>query len=124
MKAAIDALIGERTYRSLRTPERFSLRRIDRVAAKGKEQAITLYEVLDAESPERRRAKLSTREILENVLECYFAREFGLAVELLERARSLDPQDTVLVLLAERCTRYAAKPPPPEWQGFETLLQK
>ena len=51
-------LIGEHTYASLDVPHRFSLRMVDRVAAKGKKKAVSLYEVLDAETPGRRLAKI------------------------------------------------------------------
>jgi class 3 adenylate cyclase len=117
-------LIGEQTYTGLSDPGRFDIRMVDRVAAKGKVQAVTLYEVLDGETAARRAAKESTRSLLERGLQLYFDRDFEGASRVLGHARTLDPQDGVLAVLAERALRYNLEPPPPQWQGFETLTHK
>lgn len=117
-------LIGDRTYRSLPDPAAFSLRRVDCVTVQGKAQVVTLYEVLDAERPERRAAKEATRGLLDAAMSAYFDRRFAEAVEGVAEALALDPGDRVLTLLAERAGRYAAKPPPADWQGFEALQHK
>ena len=116
-------LIGEHTFRSLREPGKFTIRRVDRVATKGKQLAISLYEVLDSESPERRRAKESTRDLLEQALALSLAGDFAPARDVLEKARAIDPADSVLALLFERCARYAANPPR-AWLGAEQFDEK
>ena len=116
-------LIGEHTFRTLRKPTRFTIRLVDRVAAKGKQLAISLYEVLDAESPERRRAKQSTRELLEKALALSLAGDFASARDVLENAQGIDPADPVLALLFERCARYAVKAPV-AWPGAEQFDEK
>ena len=115
-------LIGESTFERLGAPGEFSIRLIDRVAVKGKLQAASLYEVLDAERPERRQAKESTRELLGEAMACYCGRDFAAARRIINEALKLDPQDTVLAIFAGRCERYLETPPPPDWQGFETLV--
>ena len=117
-------LVGEHTKTSLRDGGRFSLRAVDRVAAKGKVQAMTLYEVLDAEEPARRAAKESTRSLLDDARGLYAGRCFAEAQQLLAQARAIDPNDAVLVRLAERCRRYENDPPPADWQGVEALDSK
>ena len=117
-------LIGEHTFLSLVEPARFSFRLVDRVAAKGKQLAVSLYEVLDAEVPDRRAAKERTRELLDSAMALYRARDFGSAVQVIKQARLIDPADLVLTQICERCNRYAADPPLPDWQGFEQFDQK
>jgi hypothetical protein len=117
-------LVGEQTQRLLEDGGRFSLRAVDRVAAKGKAQAMTLYEVLDAEEPARRAAKESTRARLDEARALYGDRRFAESRRLLAEAREIDPHDAVLSLLAERCRRYELEPPPPEWRGVEALDSK
>ncbi len=117
-------LIGEHTYDSLFAPERFSIRKVDRVAVKGKVGAIALYEVLDAESPERRAAKQATLAPLERAMDLYFERDFSGARDLLQDVVATDPEDAVAALFAGRAERYVAAPPPSDWQGFETLDHK
>jgi predicted ATPase/class 3 adenylate cyclase len=117
-------LIGEQTYASLTHPERFSVRAIDRVAAKGKELAVMLYEVLDGETGERRAAKEATRPLLDEGMRLYFARDFHAAQAAFTEAGELDREDAVLRILSERARRYADSPPPPQWHGVETLTHK
>ncbi|MBO9649384.1 MAG: AAA family ATPase [Variovorax sp.] len=116
-------LIGEATYQALRDPDAFELRRVDRVAVKGKNIAVDVYEVIDAESPERREAKLATRKRLESAMTLYFEGEFEAALGLFEEAGAADPHDAVPQIFIERCTRYMREPVK-EWEGFERLLHK
>jgi len=117
-------LIGEQTYDRLADPERFSIRQIDRVAVKGKSYGVRLYEVLDAERPERRALKERTRELLHGARVAYEQRRFGEACEALEQAIAIDPADRVLDIVLGRCRKYEFAPPPESWQGFETLSHK
>ncbi len=117
-------LVGESTVAGLRDRQRLSLRMVDRVAVKGKQRAVVLYEVLDAETPARRAAKEATRELMVEAMENYAARAFERAHALFRRARDADPEDAVAALFVERAARYAADPPPSSWPGFETLEHK
>jgi class 3 adenylate cyclase len=117
-------LIGEHTYQSLGDAGKFSIRMVDHVAVKGKQNAIALYEVLDAEAPERRAAKEATQARLSNAMEYYFARDFVAAHGIFAEALCTDPEDSVLSIFTERSQRYASKAPPPDWQGFEVLTHK
>lgn len=117
-------LIGEQTQRAVAASGRFALRPVDRVAAKGKVRAITLYEVLDAEPPDRRAAKEATRDLFDRATSLYVARDFAAALELLAEAQRIDPQDAVLHVLAARCERLRLQPPPADWDGAEALESK
>jgi len=105
-------------------PDRFSLRRVDRVAVKGKEAGIDIHEVLDAETPERRQAKEDTRPLLDEGMEHYLAREFDRAEARFVEALSRTPRDVVLQTLLARAQRYRAEPPPSDWDGVEQLTRK
>lgn len=117
-------LIGEQTFRSLAEPQRFAIRRVDRVAVKGKHTAVELYEVIDADRPERLAAKLATRTRLHAAMQLYFVREFSAARAAFERLARDDPEDAVPPIFAERCARYAEVPPRDDWRGFERLTSK
>jgi hypothetical protein len=117
-------LISEHTFRGLVEPERFAIRRVDRVAVKGKNDAVDVYEVVDAEAPERRAAKIATRPMLDAAMESYFARKFEVALASFKQVSAQDPEDAVPVLLAVRCSRYLQAPPPENWRGFEKLINK
>ena len=110
-------LIGEGTHRKLYRPDAFSLRMVDRVAVKGKQNAITVYEVIDAEVPERREAKEATKGLLEAAQERLIKRDFAGARSVLAEAISMDPHDAVLIHLAQRAERRSVVPPPSDCGG-------
>ncbi len=106
-------LIGEHTFSSLVEPNTYAIRLVDRVVVSGKSAAVDLYEVLDAEAPARREAKLATRNLLRSAMGRYFDGKFETALPLFERACAEDPDDAVLeILFAERCSRHLHELPP------------
>jgi class 3 adenylate cyclase len=117
-------LIAENTFKTLEHPSGFSTRMVDCVAVKGKAIAVHLYEVLDAETDNRRAAKEATKTHLCTAQEAYYARDFARAHQILEEAINMDPADPVLSLFASRSAKYMAEPPGPDWQGYEKLYQK
>ncbi len=118
-------LIGEQTFHRLGdAAHRFSVRAVDRVSAKGKVNAMVLYEVLDAEDPVRREAKESTREMLDEARALYAGRRFAESGAMLGAAREIDRHDKTLHLLADRCARYERHAPPDDWAAVEALDSK
>jgi predicted ATPase/class 3 adenylate cyclase len=117
-------LIGAHMFQSLTEPHDFTIRKVDRVAVKGKNAPFDVYEVIDAETPERAAAKRATRTLLDTAMTRYFGREFEAALVLFEQASAEDPDDVVPTLFLERCERYLESPPPADWQGFEKLTSK
>ncbi|MHA7131197.1 AAA family ATPase [Algoriphagus namhaensis] len=117
-------LIGENTYLALEDPTRYSIRMVDRVAVKGKQEAIRLYEVLDAESEDRKKAKEATQSLLEEGMSAFYARRFAEANDLFSKASIQDSEDPILRLFAERSEKYLKTPPPENWRGYEVLHTK
>ena len=56
-------LISEHTFRTLTEPDAHAIRLVDRVAVAGKDDPVDVYEVIDAETPPRRAAKLANSRI-------------------------------------------------------------
>jgi class 3 adenylate cyclase len=114
-------LVTEDTIRALVDPERFPHRELDRVRAKGKTEAVTVYEVLDGPMDE---AKVETRRIFSQGLEAYRGGRFEEA-----RLRFLDclrdaPQDVAAGLYVERCEARSKSDVPEGWCGITELTQK
>jgi predicted ATPase/class 3 adenylate cyclase len=114
-------LISEHTLQNLNEPDAFAIRMVDCVAVRGKRFGVKLYEVIDAETPERRAIKLATRAPLQSAMKSYFAWEFKAARRAFESLCSQSPEDPVPALFAERCERYLRKPPSPGWNGIEKI---
>lgn len=123
-KYGVKILIGEQTYEALENRELFSIRMVDYVAVKGKGIAIKLYEIMDAESEERKQAKFKTQPLLKKGLEYYFSRDFTQAIDQFREAIIIDQKDPVLRLFLDRAQNYILNPPPQDWAGFEKLQQK
>jgi len=95
-------LISEATFKKL-TLEVFKPRLIDKVAVKGKESSVLVYEVLDAETPEVFEKKQTTLKLFDQGLDLYQNQRFEEALPLLCRCLELVAEDTVAALYVERC---------------------
>jgi adenylate cyclase len=98
--------------------EDLAFRLVDKVAVKGKEQAVRVYELLGlrVDCAEQ----LARAEAYERALDVYFGGDFGQAIDLL-RAHADDPPSRVLV---ERCKAMIARPPPQGWNGVYVAASK
>jgi adenylate cyclase len=108
-------LAAESVYEAAR--ESFAFRRLDRVAVRGRTQGTLVYELLGPAGGEERPPAITAYE---EALEAYFARDFARALRRLE-GHGDDPPSRVL---AERCRRLRAEPPPPGWDGISVAATK
>ncbi|MHB2018477.1 MAG: adenylate/guanylate cyclase domain-containing protein [Candidatus Xenobia bacterium] len=92
----------------------FAFRRIDRVAVKGRQQGILIYELLGPPGTPRTEAV----ERYEQALKAYFARDFQQALSL------LDPHDAPSQRLITRCHALIETPPPVDWDGSFVATMK
>ncbi len=98
--------------------DEFAVRLIDKVAVKGKHEAVRVYELLGIRSESA--GALAEAAPYERALDAYFARQFERALDLL-RSREHDPPSRVLL---ERCKAVISRPPPPDWDGVFVALSK
>jgi len=99
--------------------EDFVFRRIDRVAVKGKTEGIDVYELLGAKGDDIEALPRARR--YEEAFAAYLARDFDRAIMLVEPHAKDDPPSAVL---AERCRKLAAQPPPASWRGVHVASSK
>jgi adenylate cyclase len=90
-------------------------RHIDRVAVKGRRNAIDVYELLEDTSINHARARR-----YELALHAYVAGDFAAAAAMFGRARDDAPSRR----MAERCRRLAAAPRPAGWDGVHVADEK
>jgi adenylate cyclase len=95
---------------------RFAFRHLDRVAVKGKQQGVDVYELLGPREPQRP----AFVERYERALAAYFDRRFAEALQVLGDATD----DPPAVVLAARCRRLQAEPPSPDWNGVYVAQEK
>lgn len=87
----------------------FQFRELDLVAVKGKHKPVPIYELMIVGDGE-------VADAFEDALRLYRGREFTAALQIFGRL-SIQKQDKVSNLYVERCQKFIASPPPPEWDG-------
>lgn len=99
-------------------------RELDRVRVKGKNEPVTLYEVicLRTEVPPNIR---EATEAYEEAFHSYLKREWLKAIQFLEFSEKAKGQkDKAVRLLKERCEAYLESPPEENWDGVFTRTHK
>ncbi len=112
----VTALVSDKVAHAAR--DQFVFRRVDRVAVKGKAEAIDVYELLGrvgAEIP-----KLARAERYEAAFDAYLTRDFRAAAELLQGVLDDPPS----VVLHARCRDLEGAPPPADWGGVHVAHSK
>ncbi|MEG5085387.1 MULTISPECIES: protein kinase domain-containing protein [unclassified Microcoleus] len=96
-------LITQPTYGRLKNPSQYAIRTLDTVKVKGKSEAVTIYEVFDADSPEIKQAKLATLELFAEARALYSEGKFFEAARLFEECWRQNQGDRVAKIYWERC---------------------
>ena len=116
-----ELLVTESVYSKLPEP-RLPCRLLDIVAVKGKKEGVRIYTV---------KRKLGETEekawAYHNLgMELYLPprKDFAGAAKRFEETLRLVPGDFNAANLVERCKRYSANPPPPDWNGVEVMHSK
>jgi len=99
-------LISEYTFHNLSDSTKYITRFIDRVKVKGKAKPVTIYEVMDADSPELQKKKLATIKTFEKGCQAFQARDFSQAEILFKECLSQNPEDKACQVYIDRCRHF------------------
>jgi two-component system sensor histidine kinase ChiS len=89
----------------LEDPNRFDFRFLDKIKLRGKENAVSVYEIFDADEPKVRELKRSTREEFEKGVYDFHAGRFTEALERLDIVAAKTPHDPPVEIYRRRCAR-------------------
>lgn len=114
-------IVGEQTYALVK--DRFVFRPLDTLRVKGKNEAVTIYELLGTKE------NLSSDvfnlvHAFANARALYRAREFARALMQFESLLHQYPNDKASVVYIDRCRSFLDEPPPPDWSGVYILKEK
>ncbi len=101
--------------------DRLLVRELDWIQVKGRNQPVTIYELLGPYPPEGPPPWL---EYFLIGLSAYRRRQWEEASQAFWEAVNLNPGDRPTQVFLGRCRLYAAEPPPPDWQGVFVLESK
>ena len=103
----------------------FDTRLIDKVAVKGKENPVMVYEVLNGEYTDLRDAKISTLPKFKKGFELYQNQQFKNALEFFKTCIEKVPEDGVAELYIERCQKLISSGWDTEtWDGINYMDAK
>jgi len=114
-------LMSEFTAEAL--DDRFLLRDLDIVKVKGKERAVTIYELVGWRERSSGETKAGLR-LFDDGLAAYRKQQWDAATELFRQALEELPGDGPSRLYLERIAKMRAHPPGPEWCGVTTFDHK
>jgi adenylate cyclase len=103
--------------------DRFLLRDLDIVKVKGKEKAVTIYELAGWRASASA-ATLAGLRLFDQGLRAYRAQQWDAAEPLFQQVLAQRPDDGPARLYLERTARMRTHPPGPEWHGVTTFDHK
>ncbi len=117
--------ISEQTLSGLdQQSDKYNIRFLDRVLVKGRQDPVSVFEILDGQSTEIVALRLKTRPDFETALFHYQYEEFKEAKQYFENVLAIDPADEAAGLYLHRVNYFLEYGVQPDWQGVVTLTNK
>jgi two-component system sensor histidine kinase ChiS len=117
-------LISEHTLARIHEPDQYHCRFLGKVLVKGKNQAVSVYEIYDGDPENVIKLKIDTTSYFEEGLHNYFAKEFAEAAVLFTNVLKVNPSDKAAQLYLERSAQFMVYGVPDDWQGVEAIENK
>ncbi|MBT9317778.1 adenylate/guanylate cyclase domain-containing response regulator [Leptothoe spongobia TAU-MAC 1115] len=120
----VSFLISEDVILKLNHPEKYSVRLLDRIIVKGRQEPITIYEVLDVEVETVRRLKLETLPMYQQGRHFYHDGDWSKAEACFEAVLQINPNDKTVQLYLERIQQLTQQAMLQPWNGVWAFTQK
>ena len=105
-------------------PNGYRHRFIDKVRVKGREDAVTVYEVFEGDPTVIADIKERTKPSFESGIKLYYGKKFSEASVYFNQVLESNPADLAARIYLKRCANYMVNGAPIDWTGIETLLEK
>ncbi len=123
-KYGASLIISESTLAGLEHPEHYRSRFLGKVQVKGKQEAVSVFEVYDGDPEPVQELKQTTGSHFEEGVQHYFAKEFIEAAACFKQVLTLNTDDKTVQLYLERSAQFMVQGVPDDWQGVETMESK
>lgn len=120
----VSLLMSGQALEHLSHLENYEIRFLDRAIVKGRNEPISVYEVLDAEDEAVRSLKLQTKLDFEQGLEGYRTGDLTSAKAAFEQVLTINPADKTAKLYLERVEILSDRGLPEHWNGVWTFSEK
>ena len=98
-------VISSQALSDLDDPNRFDYRFLDKLTVRGKEEAVSVYEVFDADPADQREHKRKTRGEFEKAVYDFHTGRFPRSLERFNALRREDDPDATIEIYRSRCSR-------------------
>lgn len=115
------SMISEDTYEQVR--DDVEVRELDRLIVKGKDEPITVYELLGRKNRVDSET-LDLRDGFEEALETYRRRDWQEAINRFQELQKQFPEDGPTTIFLDRAREFRENPPPDDWNGVYRLTKK
>ena len=116
--------LSDETLMGMKDATRFRHRFIDKVCVKGREDAVTVYEVFDGDDEAVIELKEQTKSAFESGLQLFYGKRFSEASVFFNQVLETNPEDKAARIYLERSANYMIKGVPAGWTGVEILTDK
>ncbi|MEM6763509.1 MAG: ATP-binding protein [Bacteroidota bacterium] len=117
----VDILISGAIYEGLEKPSEFKLRYLGKVQAKGKEEALDLFECYNGGTSKESSLKTETLTIFNEGITQYIGGNFSEAVEAFSQVLAVNPSDMPAQKFLEKAKALLIQQPGGNWTGVEVL---
>jgi len=104
--------------------ERFQLRYLGKVQAKGKTHPLDIYECFDVDTPEQIERKASTLPAFHAGMEAYFARDMQAALAYFNQVYQANPEDATAFGFLSKIRGFLQYGLPADWSGVDVMQGK
>ncbi|MEO0985161.1 MAG: GAF domain-containing protein [Cyanobacteria bacterium J06639_14] len=117
-----DIVLSEHTYELCQ--DKIWVRELDKTRVKGKNQPVSIYELIDFQSNSLESETQAFLECYQEGRQAYTGMRFKEAIQIFERAAEMRPTDRAVNIHINRANAYLINPPPEGWDGVHTMTTK
>ncbi|MGB2926590.1 MAG: adenylate/guanylate cyclase domain-containing protein, partial [Limnothrix sp.] len=117
-----DIIISENTYQHC--SDLVTVRELDRIRVKGKNEPVSIYELVALASDSITPKQEQVIELYEGARKHYVNREFARALTQFARVLEISHHDKAAKLHMQRCQYFFAHPPDENWDSVRTMTSK
>lgn len=117
-------VISDQTYQFIKSETKFLVRPLDYLQVKGKEEAMHIFEIINADPVDIQDLKSKILLRFQTALEHYYKQDWQTARQLFEECLETYPDDKVSKLYIERIETFIKNPPPADWNGAYIATSK